>query len=96
MTVKSVLAFFLPKARYLFVLLAFCRGLLYQKTACACCLRVMRAGSCIVFYAIWRQYRTVRQLRSAVFAKLFDGSQLCVCVYIQLSNKQNRHTLAAK
>jgi len=37
------------KARYSFVLLAFCRGLLYQKTACACCLRMMHAGSCIVF-----------------------------------------------
>ena len=49
MNVKLVLAFFLPKARYLFVLLAFCRSLLCLKIAYACCLRMMRAGSYIVF-----------------------------------------------
>ena len=53
MNVKLVLAFFLPKARYLFVLLAFCRSLLCLKIAYAYCLRMMRAGSYIIFYTIW-------------------------------------------
>jgi len=49
-----------------------------------------------VFMQVGDNVRTARQLRSAVFANLFDGSWLYVCVYIQLSNKQYRHTLAAK
>jgi len=75
MNVKLFLAFFLPKARYLFVLLAFCGSLLCLKTAYACCLRMMRAGSYIIFFIQFGDnIQTARQLRSAVFAKFFDKS----------------------
>jgi len=41
---------FLPaKSQILILMLAFCRGLLCLKIARACCLRMMRSGSCMVF-----------------------------------------------
>jgi len=62
---------FLP-ARYLFVLLYFCRSLLCLKIAYACCLRMMCVGSYIIFFIQFIQ--TARQLRNAGFAKFFDKS----------------------
>jgi len=69
---------FLSKARYFFVLLAFCRSLLCLKIAYACCLRMMRAGSYTIFFIQFGDnIQTARQLRSAVFAKFFDKLYCC-------------------
>jgi len=63
-------------------------GLLCLKIAYACCLRMMRAGSYIIFsIQFGDNIQTTRQLRNAVFAKFFDKSYLLlinfVCYYMR-------------
>jgi len=63
---------FLP-AKSQILIRTFCRSLLCLKIAYACCLRMMRAGSYIIFFIQFGDnIQTARQLRNAVFGKFFD------------------------
>jgi len=75
MTVKSVLAFFLPKARYSFVLASFLqRFAVSENSLCLLFANDARRQLHSAFMQVGNNVRTAGQLRSAVFAKLFDGS----------------------
>jgi len=75
MNVKLVLAFSLPKAGYLFVLLAFLQK--FTVSACLCMLFANDARRQLhnIFYIkVGDNIQTAHQLRNAVFAKFFDKS----------------------
>jgi len=67
---------------------SFLQRLLYQKTACACCLRMMRAGSCIVFLCKLVTMSGPRASCAVLFLPSYLMGLSCMYVYIYNTTKQ--------